>query len=124
MKKTITLLAMSLVAMSCCGEIVKTEVDVIPQPAEVTVYEGELDIAGASFKADKELGEVALKAIGKFENQLVTASTKKSGSAKAQFVFKADKNLACEEYSIDVCCNKVVIKASGLNGVLYALTAF
>ena len=112
---------MSLLAMSCCGEIVKTEVDVIPQPAEVAVYEGELDVAGASFKADKELGEMALKAIDKFESQLVAASTKESGSAKAQFVFKTDKNLACEEYSIDVCCNKVVVKASGLNGVLYAI---
>ena len=112
---------MSLLTMSCCGEIVKTEVEVIPQPAEVAVYEGELNIAGASFKADKELCEGALKAIEKFESQLVAASTKESGSAKAQFVFKTDKNLACEEYSIDVCCNKVVIKASGLNGVLYAI---
>ena len=112
---------MSLVLMSCCGEVVETNVNVIPHPASVKVYEGELDIAGAAFKADKALGERALTAIEGFENQLVAATGMASGSSKAQFVFKADDKLACEEYTVDVCCNKVVVKASGLNGVLYAL---
>jgi len=112
---------MSLVLMSCCGEVVETNVNVIPHPASVKVYEGELEIAGAAFKADEALGERALAAINGFENQLVAATGKASGSSKVQFVFKADNDLACEEYTIDVCCNKVVVKASGLNGVLYAI---
>ena len=121
MKKTLSILAMSLVLMSCCGEVVETNVNVIPHPASVKVYEGELDIAGAAFKADEALGERALTAIEGFENQLVAATGMASGSSKAQFVFKADNKLACEEYTVDVCCNKVVVKASGLNGVLYAI---
>ena len=114
-------MAMSLLFMSCCGEVVETEINVIPHPASVVVYEGDLDVAGAAFKADAALGELALDAINGFEAKLVAASTKESGSSKAQFVFKADKNLAHEEYSIDVCCNKVVVKASDFNGVLYAI---
>ena len=121
MKKTLTLMAMSLMMMSCCGKVVETSVDVIPHPASVQVYEGDLDIAGAAFKADEALGERALAAINGFESQLVAATGKASGSSKAQFVFKADDKLACEEYTIDVCCRKVVVKASGLNGVLYAI---
>lgn len=121
MKKTLSILAMSLVLMSCCGEVVETNVNVIPHPASVKVYEGELEIAGAAFKADEALGERALTAIEGFENQLVAATGMASGSSKAQFVFKADNKLACEEYTVDVCCNKVVVKASGLNGVLYAI---
>jgi len=121
MKKTLSILTMSLVLMSCCGEVVETNVNVIPHPASVKVYEGELEIAGAAFKADEALGERALAAINGFENQLVAATGKASGSSKVQFVFKADNDLACEEYTIDVCCNKVVVKASGLNGVLYAI---
>ena len=121
MKKTMTLIAISLLFMSCCREVIKTEIDVIPHPAQVEVYEGELDIAGASFKADPELGELALNAIAAFEQQLVAASAEASGSSKAQFVFKYDGNLANEEYTIDVCCNKATIKASALNGALYAI---
>ena len=112
---------MSLVLMSCCGEVIDTTVNVIPHPASVKVYEGETEVAGAAFKADEVLGEMALTAIKGFENQLVAASGKASGSSKAQFIFKADRNLACEEYSIEACGNKVVVKASGLNGVLYAI---
>ena len=121
MKRTLTLMAMSLMMMSCCGEVVETSVNVIPHPASVQVYEGDLDIAGAAFKADEALGERALAAINGFESQLVAATGKAAGSSKAQFVFKADDKLACEEYIIDVCCRKVVVKASGLNGVLYAI---
>ena len=114
-------MAMSLMMMSCCGKVVETSVNVIPHPASVQVYDGDLDIAGAAFKADEALGERALAAINGFESQLVAATGKAAGSSKAQFVFKADDKLACEEYTIDVCCRKVVVKASGLNGVLYAI---
>ena len=121
MNKIFTLSAISLMLMSCCVEVVKTEVEVIPQPASVLVYEGELDIAGAAFKADEALGEGAIDAINIFEGQLRAASGKAAGTSKTRFVFKADGNLADEAYSIAVCRNKVMIKASGLNGVLYAL---
>ena len=67
-------MAMSLMMMSCCGEVVETSVNVIPHPASVQVYEGDLDIAGAAFKADEALGERALAAINGFESQLVAAT--------------------------------------------------
>lgn len=121
MKKIVTLMAMAALLASCCKTVAETNVNVIPHPASVEVYEGELEVAGATFKVDEALGERALTAINGFEAQLAAASAKASGTSKVQFVFKADQKLAHEEYSIEVCCKKVVVKASDLNGVLYAI---
>lgn len=121
MRKILTLTVLPLLLMSCSRDVIKTDINVIPHPASVEIYEGGLDVSGASFKADEALGEYALKAISAFEGQLASASSKASGSSKAQFIFKEVPDLAEEEYSIESCGNKVVIKAAGLNGVLYAI---
>lgn len=121
MRLTLTLSLISLLLMSCGKEEIGTDINVIPQPASVKVYKGELEVSGAAFKADEALGEYALEAINAFEGQLAAASAKEPGSSQARFIFEKDPNLACEEYSIETSGKKVRIKAAGLNGVLYAI---
>lgn len=117
------LLTMAAVAMlsSCCGEPVAEQINVIPQPESVLVYDGSLSIAGASFLIDKALCGAAEEAIKGFEAALSAASEVASGTSGVKIVFKQDSKLAAEEYSIAVCSRKAVVKASGLNGILYAI---
>lgn len=120
MKKTTLLLAVTIIMASCTKEVIRHEVDVIPQPASVEVYEGTFNAASSDFKTDPDLGATALDAIEGFRRNLTSASSDADGSGNV-FVFRKDSRLAPEEYTIEVCTGKAVVKASGLNGVLYAI---
>ena len=120
MKRISLIIASALMLASCC-QIVSTQVNVIPQPADVEVYNGEFNFAGASFKADEILGERALNAISEFSEKLASASTVATGEGKGKFVFEYDVEMDKEEYSISVCGRKATVKASSLNGVLFAI---
>ena len=120
MKQIFTILSLALVLMSCSKEVTRTDIGIIPQPASVEIYEGTFNAAGAAFEADA-LCETVLNVISTFENNLVAASGAASGTSGSKFVFKADQSLGEEEYTIEVSAKKAVVKASGLNGFVYAL---
>ena len=120
MKQIFTILSLAMVLMSCSKEVTRTDIGIIPQPASVEIYEGTFNAAGAAFEADA-LCETVLNAISTFENNLVAASGAASGTSGSKFVFKADQSLGEEEYTIEVSAKKAVVKASGLNGFVYAL---
>ena len=120
--KNIVFVIFSLISLlSCKKEIIDSEISVIPQPASVEIYSGTFNPAGASFVIDEKFCDYALTAISDFEDKLVSASGKESGSSSSKFIFKKDSAKAKEEYSIDVNGNKAVIEALDLNGVLYAI---
>jgi len=121
MRKTAILIAVAIVSMACSKEVVRNQVEVIPQPASVEVYEGTFDAAGAAFKADEDFCQLAKDAIAEFEADLAGASAKASASADTRFIFEKDGGLGEEEYSIEVCGKKAVIRAAGLKGVFYAI---
>lgn len=112
---------MALLIMSCGREVKQKEINVIPHPASVEVYTGVFQAAGAAFKADAALGELAVEAIESFEESLASASSAEPGTSGTRFIFKMDKSKGDEAYSVNVCGSKAVIRASGLNGVLYAI---
>lgn len=114
-------MALALLSVSCAREVVQEEVAVIPQPASVEVYDGMFNAAGASFKADAAFDGLVLDAVAGFEGRLESASGKESGTSGTAFIFKKDGSLADEEYLLDVTKKKAVVKASSLNGVLYAM---
>ena len=111
----------ALLLISCSREIIKTEVDVIPQPASVEVYEGECIVAGATFKVDDRFDEIASAAVADFEAAVEAASGTVSGSSKTAVVFKYDRRSGKEAYSISIAENRITVKASSSNGVLYAI---
>lgn len=111
----------ALLLISCSREIIKTEVDVIPQPASVEVYEGECVVAGATFKVDDRFDEIASAAVADFEAAVEAASGTVSGSSKTAVVFKYDRRSGKEAYSISIAENRITVKASSSNGVLYAI---
>lgn len=121
MKKTALLLALPLLCMSCSKEVIGTQVDVIPQPASVEVYNGTFNAAGASFTVDETFGTLAAEAVARFEGNLVSASEKDSGTSGTKFIVRMNPALGEEAYTLEVSAKKAVIEASALNGVLYAI---
>ncbi len=112
---------MALLCASCAKEVISSEVNVIPQPASVEVYEGTFNAAGAAFSIDRAIEGDALNAITGFEAALAAASAVPAGTGDAKFVFGLDRKLGAEEYSIEVSGKKAVVKASALNGFLFAI---
>ena len=98
------------------------------------LHKGSLRVSGIAFKCDPAFEAAALDAVGRFAAQLGYASGKTcvtssplglsealaAGKLKG-FVFLHDASLAPEAYSILVETGHAVVRASGLNGVLYAL---
>lgn len=99
----------------------KTPIDVIPCPASVVVSEGKLSVAGARCKTDSRLGKTAVAAVKDFEENLFRASTVKKGKSGLVVSFEMASEMSDEEYSISVSEKAVVVKASSLKGVLYAI---
>jgi hexosaminidase len=98
------------------------------------LHKGTLRMAGIAVKCDPAFEPLALEAVKRFSAQLSYASGKTcvtstpigladalaAGKVKGM-VFLKDNTLAPEAYTILVSPGNAVVRASGLNGVLYAL---
>lgn len=105
--------------LAACGKP-SGDISVIPMPAEVEIYKGEFNFANASFSYDSSMDEASLDYARAFEASLrsVTGSETK-GCAKVKFVL--DDQLAAEEYTIKSTPRRLTVKASSLNGFVYAV---
>ena len=108
--------------------------DIVPRPAEATLLKGSVRISGLPFKCDPAFDSATRSAVSAFASRLSYVSGKASpfsatpglggavASGKAKGVyFLRDAGLESEAYSIVVASRQVVVRASGPNGVLYAL---
>ena len=124
MKKTKRLLVPIVVAVMlflCCFAASANSINVIPQPSSVQVFDGECNVAGATFRIDKKFTKEMIAAVNGFAESLQFASGKKNGRGRAVFVFELSDDIVKEGYAINVSKNKVSIKAADFNGVLYAI---
>lgn len=121
MKPLLLILTTAYILSSCCTKPIAENINVIPQPESVQVYDGNFTIAGAEFRIDKALGESSLAAVKDFETALSSASATESGTSGNTVSFVKSPFLSAEEYSIRVCGEKAIVKASDFNGVLYAM---
>ena len=121
MKITKPIFIAALVLLLCCFTSSAELINVIPQPSSVQVFDGECNIAGAAFRIDKKFAKETFAAVNNFAESLQLASGKKKGRGKALFVFEQSGEIVKEGYSISVSRNKVHVKASDFNGVLYSL---
>ena len=108
--------------------------DIVPRPAEVVPGKGSLRISGKPFKCDPAFGEQTCAAVRDFASHLGYVSGKScpfssppglgqglaAGKVKGA-VFLRDAALAPEAYVIEVASGRLVVRASGHVGVLYAL---
>ena len=116
-----TLAAVAVMLFLCSFAASANSINVIPQPSSVQVFDGECNIAGAKFRIDKKFSKETIAAVNGFAESLQLASGKKYGRGKAVLVFELSNDIVKEGYAIDVSKNKVCVKASDFNGVLYAI---
>ena len=107
---------------------------IIPEPQSIEILKGSFKAVGAAVNCDPSFDDGCLAAIRSFSNTLSLASGKMSSFATPVgiisasekgivkgFVFIKDNSLKEEEYHISISSRSAIIKATGLNGVLYAI---
>jgi len=111
--------------LSSCTETAETNLNIVPYPFSVENGHGVFDMAGSEFFVDSSFEERTIKAVDDFRLQLSAATGETSafaeGRSKASVVFRYVPTIGKEEYDIKISSRRMVVKASGLNGVLYAL---
>ena len=128
------LLSLGLLCLFCFSARAGVLEDIVPRPAEASLLKGSVRISGLPFKCDPSFDATSRTAVSAFASRLAYVSGKSSpfsappglgasvASGKARGVFfLRDAGLAPEAYSIEVASKSVVVRASGLQGVLYAL---
>ena len=126
MKKFLFALFALALAASCTSLDPKEYgIDVVPYPNEVSLKAGSYKVAGAVFHYDGNMAALSVQAVTDFADRLSRVTGKQSlvseGHSRTGINFVVDPALAPEEYSLVVNRKAVIIKASALNGFIYAI---
>lgn len=126
MKKFLSTLFVIALAASCASLDPKEYgIDVVPYPNEVSLKAGSYNVAGAVFHYDGNMDALSVQAVTEFADRLSKVTGKQSlvseGHSRTGINFVVEQSLAPEEYSLVVNRKAVIIKASALNGFIYAI---
>ncbi len=111
----ILLCAALLTACSSSGSI-----PVIPAPSQVSLHRGEFDFSKARFAYDSSMDEASLNYAKGFERCFRQASgIAGEGENEVRFIY--DISLPCEAYEISSTRSSLEMRASSLNGFVYAV---
>ena len=112
-----------LICAWCCTEV--KEITVVPYPNEVEIQNGAFKAAGADIHYAPEFEQFAKAAIVSFGEQLSSSCGKASqiaeGDSDKGFCFRLNAELPEEAYTLKVGKRSVIVEASSLNGVIYAI---
>lgn len=109
----------AMAAVIVFGACERGSVQIIPCPQEVKAGFGEFDFDGVSFIIKGVEDPAASDYIQSFQALVQEKTGKVNG--KSRVVFVHDANLASEEYTLQVRRRKVEVRASALNGFVYAI---
>ena len=111
--------------LACSAETVN-ELHIVPQPAELSLGEGSVGLAGKAVWVDPALGEEAVAAVSAFAGRMASASGKScpvlSSPEKAGICFALDGTLPSEAYMLEAGKDGVKICASTFRGALFGLS--
>ncbi|MGM9752940.1 MAG: beta-N-acetylhexosaminidase [Candidatus Cryptobacteroides sp.] len=103
--------------ISCSKE--ERTLNVIPLPQEVEFHKGGLDLAGATISCDPAIVQAGKDYIAAFASLLEEKLPLKDKGPVLSFT--QDPSLAPEEYCLEVSSKALEVKASELNGFVYAI---
>lgn len=115
MKRLLTLIAVILLFVSCGQQ--DAALTVVPFPNNVKIHCGTFDAAGSQLKLDPDMDSLSMLAVADIEKHLSGGLNDRAGVIE----FIKDSSLAPEAYKIKVAKKNVKVRASGLNGFLYAV---
>lgn len=93
--------------------------DIVPCPQNLEVASGIFCAKGAQVVTDEDLDNLSLSYIKDFAEHLAKVSN--GTTSRSKIVFSKDKSLSAEQYTLKINSKNVLIKASGLNGFVYAV---
>jgi len=114
MKNTFITLAAALAVFASCCQGTPGTVCVIPQPNEVNLCEGSLDLTDLVIRAACNLDDASRNYVDIFAEEEGAAF-----GCKANVIYKKDRSLAPEAYTLVISKRTATIKASSLNGFVY-----
>lgn len=119
MKKLLLYVTAAMAAVIVFGSCERGSVQIIPYPQEVKAGFGEFDFDGVSFIIKGVEDPAASDYIRTFQALVQEKTGKVDG--RSRVVFVCDASLAPEEYVLQVRRRKVEVRASALNGFVYAI---
>lgn len=132
-KRLITVLV-SMVMLPFSAIAGEPVLNIVPQPESIEITKGRFKVAGTGVNADPSLSYESLTAIQNLANSISIASGKISSFAKPigidasadkgeikGIVFLSDKELAPEEYRIEITPKYTKVFVSDYNSTLYAI---
>jgi N-acetyl-beta-hexosaminidase len=120
MKRIPLLLLSATLLVAACAQPQPQAFQVIPMPNDVTLTEGCFVVKGAQVAVDPAMDELSQKAVGRFVEALETATGAKTKAGDKGFRFAVDAFIAPESYVLEIGKDGVDVKASDLNGFVYA----
>ncbi len=125
MTRKILILSVTAALFMACGAAEDKTLTVVPYPNEVEIKAGKFNAAGADFHYSAEFDEGAKAVVSNFAQQLSLVSGSESdateGVAADGFNFIMDPSMPDEAYALNVSRKAVVVRASSLSGVNYAV---
>lgn len=103
------------------------ELSLIPQPAKVEINEGNFSFCDGMVLSYPKVADGEIKnVVERFANDMyiatgVSLKCKQERAKKASVLFVLDNAMGCEEYSLNVCSEKIVVTAAKPAGFFYAL---
>ena len=120
MKKTLlNLVALfaTFLCSSCTADIQLP--DIIPYPQNLEMVKGVFCAKGVQVLADEGLDSLSLSYVLDFAEDLKRVAG--NSSSKSRIIFSVDRSLSPEQYILKIDSRRAVVKASGLNGFVYAV---
>lgn len=129
--KTLILTLITVLAVFSCSPAAETLPfpEIIPFPQHVELSEGSFDVSAARIICSDDLDSLSRSYVFSFKDQL-SAVCNKTGGGRSRIIFKTDSSLSSsassplakeENYTIDITPRKITVRASGLNGFVYAV---
>ena len=120
MKKTLlNLVALfaTFLCSSCTADIQFP--DIIPYPQNLEMVKGVFCAKGVQVLPDEGLDSLSLSYVLDFAEDLKRVAG--NSSSKSRIIFSVDRSLSPEQYILKIDSRRAVVKASGLNGFVYAV---
>lgn len=122
MKRLSCIIIIAAAAAACSP---KQTINVVPYPNDVKMLPGTFMVAGADFLCDAGLDEASLSYIEDFAEHLTLIAGEetalRTGTDGKGIAFILDPDVAEEAYTLKIKKNRVQVRASGLNGFVYAV---
>lgn len=132
MRTFVLMLFTFAMTVSCCRDCeLSYSPDIIPYPQEISLKGGTVDVSGAAICMAEDLDSLSKEYIDAFASDLSKVTAVEQGTGRSRICFRMDDSVPSadtipffkenQNYSIEISGRRILVKAGGLNGFIYAV---